>query len=75
MLSMDSLALLATMLLIFQHIEGTSVNRPKLCPSATWNTTATTFADMNTVGIYPHGIFINRNNTICVINQQLQSIQ
>ncbi|CAF1548224.1 unnamed protein product [Adineta ricciae] len=54
---------------------GTSVNRPKLCPSATWNTTATTFADMNAVGIYPRGIFINKNNMICVINQQLQSIQ
>ena len=45
-------------------ILALSFNQPKLCPNASWNPNATTFADNNTVGISPRALFINRNNTI-----------
>ncbi|UJR16214.1 hypothetical protein I4U23_003124 [Adineta vaga] len=56
-------------------ILAITVNQPKLCPSATWNATAITFADNNTVGTYPYGIFINNNNIVYVANQQLSLVQ
>ena len=43
-----------------------SYNQPKFCPSATWNADASAFADSNTIGNNPCGIFIDRNNTIYV---------
>ncbi len=52
-----------------------SFNQPKFCPSATWNATGITFANNNTVGAYPDGIFININNTVFVANHQNSLIQ
>ena len=46
-----------------------SYNQPKLCPNASWNPNATTFADKNTIGRYPTGTFINTNNTIYIPNR------
>jgi hypothetical protein len=46
-----------------------SSNRPKFCANATWNTTATTFADVNIIGSTPYGMFINTNNTVYVANR------
>ena len=48
----------------------TSVTKPQLCPNATWNPNGTTFADNNTVGMNPYGLFINTNNTVYVANHQ-----
>jgi hypothetical protein len=50
-------------------------NQPKFCPSATWNATGITFANSNTLGAYPYGIFININNTVFVANQWYNLIQ
>ena len=47
---------------------GESFNRPKLCPNASWDTNATTFATNGTIGSYPYALFINRNNTIVAAN-------
>ena len=41
-------------------------NRPALSACATWNPNATTFANATTFGPYPHGIFLNTNNTLYV---------
>lgn len=43
---------------------------PQFCPNATWNATATTFADNTIVGTNPWSVFVNTNNTIYVVNQQ-----
>jgi hypothetical protein len=56
-------------------IIAISFNQPKFCPSATWNSTAVTFASSTTVGSYPYGIFVNTNNTVYVANQQSSLIQ
>jgi hypothetical protein len=44
-------------------------NQPKLCPNATWNPNAITFATNSTVGSSPRSIFIINNNTIIVPSQ------
>lgn len=49
---------------------GISYNRPKLCPNATWNAFAVTFATVTLVGSNPWAIFINRNNTIYAANRE-----
>lgn len=41
-----------------------SFNQPKLCPNASWNPNATTFANSGIVGTNPFALFINTNNTI-----------
>jgi hypothetical protein len=56
-------------------VIAVSFNQPKFCPSATWNATGITFADNNTVGTYPYGIFVNMNNTVYVANRQYSLIQ
>jgi hypothetical protein len=50
-------------------VSALSYNQPKLCPNASWNPYATTFANNNTVGSYPVGIFVNTNNTVYVANR------
>ena len=46
-----------------------SYNSPKLCASASWNSNGITFANSNTISIYPIGIYIDANNTIYVASQ------
>ena len=57
---------------IFDLVQ--SFNLPKLCPNASWNPNATTFADNVTVGRIPHGIFVNTNNTVFVANRDTGNI-
>lgn len=47
-------------------IVAASYNRPELCANATWNTTGVRFANASVIGTTPHGMFINRNNTVYV---------
>ena len=49
---------------------GQTINRPKLCSNATWNTTAKTFAGSSLVGTTPFGLFVSTNNTVYVPNRQ-----
>ncbi|CAF4395719.1 unnamed protein product, partial [Adineta steineri] len=43
-----------------------SYNQPTFCASAVWNSSATNFADNNTIGSHPSSIFLDVNNTIYV---------
>lgn len=56
------------MIIIFLHLFiDPSYNQPKFASCATWNPNAITFANNNTIGIYPTGIFVNINNTVHVV--------
>ncbi|CAF1445545.1 unnamed protein product [Adineta steineri] len=46
-----------------------SFNQPELCPTASWNLNAITFADNSTVGLFPRSIFIDINNTVYVVDR------
>jgi hypothetical protein len=52
-----------------------SLNRPKLCANATWNPNGTTFADNNTVGTNPYGVFVDINNTVYATASSLNQVQ
>ncbi|CAF4196450.1 unnamed protein product, partial [Adineta steineri] len=52
-----------------------SINQPKLCPSATWNSKAITFADQNMIGTQPYSISIDINNIIYVAEGNLNRVQ
>ncbi|CAF4222211.1 unnamed protein product, partial [Adineta steineri] len=47
-----------------------SFNRPKFSPTATWNSNGITFASQSIVGQYANAIFVSRNNTIYITNQE-----
>ncbi|CAF3751894.1 unnamed protein product, partial [Rotaria sp. Silwood1] len=55
--------------LICLLFSAISYNQPKLCPNATWNSTAITFATSSVVGSYPQGIFVDTNNTVYVAHR------
>ena len=54
---------------------GASFNQPKFCPNASWNPDAITFANVSTVGQWPKGIFINKQNTIFVVDRDNSQMQ
>jgi hypothetical protein len=56
-------------------ISGLSFNQPKFCPSASWNPNATTFGDINIVGMHPNVIFLNKNNSIYLNEGGLFQVQ
>jgi len=43
-----------------------SYNQPNFDPYTVWNPNAITIADSSIIGSFPHGIFIDKNNTIYV---------
>ena len=51
-----------------------SFNQPRFRTNATWNSIATTFPTQSLVGIQPHGIFVNSNNSIYIPNRQTGQI-
>lgn len=51
-----------------------SYNQPKLCSSAKWDPNSNTFANATIVGRQPRTVFINRNNTVYIVNQENSSI-
>ncbi|CAF1688179.1 unnamed protein product, partial [Adineta ricciae] len=51
-----------------------SFNQPKLCPSATWNSFATTFVSKDVINGTPYFIFITTNNSIYVVDQSTSRI-
>ena len=55
--------------MIYLLFLGQAINRPKFCSNATWNTTATTFANSSIVGVQPYGLFVSTNNTVYVPNR------
>ncbi|CAF1035438.1 unnamed protein product [Adineta steineri] len=51
-----------------------SFNRPKFCPTATWNSDGITIANQSIAGPYPRAIFVSTNNTIYVANRESKRI-
>ena len=51
-----------------------SLNRPRFCSSATWSSSAITFADNSTVGDVPNAIFVNTNDSVIALNTQSRLI-
>ena len=51
-----------------------SFNQPKLCRNASWNPNAITFADNITLGKIPHGLFVNKKNTVFVAHRDTGNI-
>ena len=56
-------------------IVGISLNRPKLCPNATWSENGITFATSSTIGNGPQTLFVNSDNTVYATNFQNGNIQ
>lgn len=66
--------LTALLLAIFSLMHPHSLlanifNQPKFSPCTTWNATAITFATNDTVGPSPQGLFVDRNNTVYLLNR------
>ncbi|UJR12604.1 hypothetical protein I4U23_016779 [Adineta vaga] len=61
---------LVVILLIINHSAGVSYNQPKFSLCALWDSNATTFADGDTIGQQPSGIFINIQNNIYVTDRE-----
>ena len=57
-----------------QHL-GVSYNQPKLSPWATWNPNAITFANSDSVGTNPHGIFVHSSGSVYVSERDLNRVQ
>jgi hypothetical protein len=63
-------------LVILSHIViDISFNQPKFCPSATWNPSATTLANLSTIDTDPRGFFVDTNNIVYVPAGAFDSIQ
>ena len=54
---------------------GQSMNRPKFCSYATWNSTAITLANSSTVGFNPDTVFVTVNNSIYVAETTNNRVQ
>ena len=59
---------------VLEQVSPISYNQPKICPNASWNLNAITFANNNTIGNWPHVLFINTNNTIFTIREDVSRI-
>ena len=59
----------------FSFIVESTCNQPKLCPSASWNGNGMTFADLNSIGSQPSGIFVDTNNTVLVATTNQSVVQ
>jgi len=52
------------------NTQSLSYNQPKFCANRTWDSNGITFAQNDTLGITPFGIFISINNTIYATNRE-----
>jgi len=51
-----------------------SYNQPRFCLNTIWNSNALIFANQSFVGIRPHAIFVDSNNSIYIPNRQTSEI-
>ena len=58
------------LLILFEQVSAISYNQLKICPNASWNANATTFANNNTIGNWPYVLFIDTNNTIFTVRDK-----
>lgn len=54
---------------------ASSLNQPKFCPLVTWNSIATTFANISQMGSLHSHLFVDLSNHIYVATNQFDSIQ
>ncbi|CAF1573485.1 unnamed protein product [Rotaria magnacalcarata] len=54
---------------------GVSYNLPKFSSCASWNPNGITFADYTTVGTHPFAVFVDKNNTVYVSDQDYSRVQ
>lgn len=66
---MNNLNIFLFLSIIVQSSIGISYNTPKLCPNATWNLSAMTFASQSVIGSAPYAIFVNNKNTVYTLNR------
>jgi hypothetical protein len=59
----------------FFSVLALSYNQPKLCPNASWNPNAITFANISTNVTNLQGIFVNTNNNIYIADRGNNRIQ
>jgi hypothetical protein len=52
-----------------------SYNQPKFSPCATWNSSATTIANVSLIGIEPYNVFVDINNTVYVPERNNSRVQ
>ncbi|CAF1408570.1 unnamed protein product [Adineta steineri] len=60
--------------LLMKDSSALPFNQPQFCSTATWNLTGITIANQSIVGLFPRDIFVSKNNTIYVANQQNNTI-
>ncbi|CAF4115929.1 unnamed protein product, partial [Adineta steineri] len=60
--------------LLMKDSFALSVNQPKFCPTAIWNSNGVTFANRSIVGKNPFAIFVSTSNTIYVANKENNTI-
>ncbi|UJR19272.1 hypothetical protein I4U23_022401 [Adineta vaga] len=60
---------------LLNNVSVPSYNQQKLCANASWNSNAITFADNNTIGANPYGLFITTKNTIYASDVSSNRIQ
>lgn len=56
------------------HILGISYNQPKLPACTQWNKNGSTLADQTLIGHYNVNIFVDRNNTVYVVDSDTQRV-
>ncbi|UJR18731.1 hypothetical protein I4U23_005638 [Adineta vaga] len=52
------------MVMCLHHTTGLWYNRPQFSSCASWNSNGITFANESTFGRFPHGLFVDINNTV-----------
>ena len=72
---MDAFRLCLLLLIRSKLHRSQSFNQPNLCPSATWNPSADTYADNSTMGTYLSSVFVSTNDTVYAISQSLERLQ
>ncbi|CAF1367096.1 unnamed protein product [Adineta steineri] len=60
--------------LLMKDSFALSINRPKFCSTATWNSNGITIANQSIVGQNPVAIFVNTDSTIYVANKENNTI-
>jgi hypothetical protein len=55
-------------------VIGVNYNLPKLCPNATWNASAITFANSSIISVVPLSVIVNKYDTVFSVNRVTRRI-
>lgn len=73
-LSNNCVSLLESTILRMSYVLGQSFNRLNVCPTASWNPQAVTFANNSTIGTDITTVFVTTSNTVFLASQSLNQI-